>query len=384
MVGIPEFFDEARAQSRIKTRIVSKYFWAWAKVITSVIKGKGDRIAYVDLFAGPGKYEDGTPSTPIIVLEATIKDSQLRNMLVTVFNDKTPEFAKTLQENIDAISGVETLKYKPLVQNQEVGQEIADYFQAVRLIPTFLFVDPWGYKGLSIALISSVLRNWGCDCVFFFNYNRINAGLNNEVVREHMNDLFGEQKADAIRRNVFGLPPDEREAVIIEELSLALKEQGINYVLPFTFKTERGMRTTHHLIFASKHFRGYEIMKEIMAKESSEQEQGIASFGYYPASERHQMLFEFGRPLSDLEEMLLSEFAGQTLSMHQIYERHNVGRKYIKMNYKKALTKLEANERIRTRPSAAERPKRNGEVTFADEVIVTFPRGRINESSIRN
>jgi three-Cys-motif partner protein len=384
MDGVPDFFDEVREQSRIKTRIVSKYFWAWAKVITSVMKGSADRIGYVDLFAGPGKYEDGTPSTPLIVLKAVISDPRLRNMLVTVFNDKTPDFARSLQENIDAIPGVGTLKYKPVVKNQEVGQRIIDHFQSSRLIPTFLFVDPWGYKGLSIELISSVLRNWGCDCVFFFNYNRINAGLNNEVVREHMNDLFGEQKADAIRRRVAGLPPDEREAVIIEELSSALKEQGINYVLPFTFKTEHGTRTTHHLIFASKHFRGYEIMKEIMAKESSDQEQGIASFGYYLASEKYQQLFEFSRPLSHLEEMLLSEFAGQTLSMYKIYEHHNIGRNYIKINYKKALTKLEADGRIRTKPQATERPKRNGEVTFADEVVVTFPGGPINESSVSN
>jgi hypothetical protein len=29
------FFDESSEQSQIKAQIVSKYFWAWAKVITS-------------------------------------------------------------------------------------------------------------------------------------------------------------------------------------------------------------------------------------------------------------------------------------------------------------------------------------------------------------
>jgi hypothetical protein len=32
------------------------------------------------------------------------------------------------------------------------------------------------------------------------------------------------------------------------------------------------------LIFVSKHFKGYEIMKIIMAKESSTEDQGVASF----------------------------------------------------------------------------------------------------------
>ncbi len=188
-----------------------------------------------------------------------------------------------------------------------------------------------------------------------------------------MNDLFGEKRADAVREKLLGLHPDEREAVIVEELSRALNESGIAYVLPFTFKTEEGGRTTHHLMFASKHFKGYEIMKEIMAKESSEHDQGVASFAYFDATEKYQTLFEFLRPLSDLEELLLTHFAGQKLTMRQVYERHNVGRRFIKANYKKALTRLEANNKVKAEPPAAKRPRKLGEVTFADGVLVTFP-----------
>src|SRR2546428_11688416 len=115
------------------------------------------------------------------------------------------------------------------------------------------------------------------------------------------------------------------------------------------------------------------MMKEIMAKESSEQDQGVASFACFDATEKHQTLFEFLRPLSDLEEVLLTHFAGQKLTMRQVYERHNVGRRFIKANYKKALTRIEAADRITTEPPAAKRPRKLGEVTFADGVLVTFP-----------
>src|ERR1700751_4456121 len=97
-------------------------------------------------------------------------------------------------------------------------------------------VDPWGYKGLSLKLINSVLQNWGCDCVFFFNYNRINMGLNNELVKEHMNALFGRNRAEALRAKLEKLSGDQREVTIIEELSDALREMGGNYVLPFRFR----------------------------------------------------------------------------------------------------------------------------------------------------
>jgi len=365
-----EFFNESREQSQIKSRIVAKYFWAWAKVIIPTAKTHGNRIAYIDLFAGPGRYEDSTVSTPLLVLEKAIADLDMRNMLVTIFNDRDSEYAGSLKVAIDALPGIAQLKYQPQIRNDQIGAEIVKMFGQMRLVPTFLFLDPWGYKGLSIALINSVLKDWGCDCIFFFNYNRINMGLSNESVREHMNALFGETRADSIREKLTGLEPGDRESLIIEELSKALREMGAKYVLPFAFKNEQGTRTKHHLIFTSKNFRGYEIMKGIMAKESSEQEQGVPSLGYSPASQTYPLLFALNSPLDDLEEMLLAEFVGQQLTMKQIYEQHSIDKPYIEPNYKKALTNMEIAGKIKADPPADKRRKG----TFADGVVVTFPR----------
>jgi hypothetical protein len=99
------------------------------------------------------------------------------------------------------------------------------------------------------------------------------------------------------------LKPAERELTIVEELSEALQEMGGKYVLPFCFSNEKGTRTSHYLIFVSKHFKGYEIMKEVMAKESSSANQGISSFEYCPADARQPLLFELSRPLDELEDM---------------------------------------------------------------------------------
>lgn len=371
---VESFFDESREQSQIKARIVEKYFTAWARVIMPTVKKKDKRLAYIDLFAGPGRYNDGTLSTPLLVIQKAIEDPDMRQMLVTVFNDKEPANASALREAILEVPGIERLTYQPQIENEEVGEKIVEMFEGKHLVPTFFFVDPWGYKGLSLGLINSVLKDWGCDCIFFFNYNRINMGLNNESVREHMNVLFGEQRADALRAKLVGLSPSDREALIVEELSQALKEMGGKYVLPFAFKNADGTRTTHHLIFVSKHPRGYGIMKDIMAKESSEQMQGVPSFEYSPASKDFPLLFDLTTPLSDLEGLLMSAFAGETLTMLEVYERHNVGRPYVKANYKSALTSLETAKKITAQPPADSRPKRKGAVTFADDVQVIFPK----------
>jgi hypothetical protein len=211
-------------------------------------------------------------------------------------------------------------------------------------------------------------------------------GLSNEAVREHMDALFGSVRAAALREQLETLSSNDRESLIVEELAHALRDMGGNFVLPFTFKNECGSRTTHHLFFVTKHFRGYEVMKEIMAQESSERLQGVASFEYSLVAERFPMLFELTRPLDDLEAMLLDSFAGQRLSMRSIYEHHSVGRPYIKSNYKKILAAMESTHKIETTPPAEQRRKRKGEVTFADEVIVTFPakEKKANERAVSN
>jgi three-Cys-motif partner protein len=373
-VSTEQFFEETTEQSRAKAEIVSKYFWAWAKVVIPTTKKRDNRIAYIDLFAGPGRYKDGTASTPLLVLRKAVDDPDMCKMLVTMFNDADNTHTQSLEQAINKIPGIERLKHKPQINNEEVGEEIVKTFEEMKFVPTLFFVDPWGYKGLSLRLVNSVLKDWGCDCIFFFNYNRINMGLQNQTVEEHMNALFGQERADVLRKRVENLSPDEREVTIVEEIASALKEMGGKYVLPFRFRNEKGERTKHHLIFVSKHSRGYEIMKEIMAKESTRTDQGVPSFEYNPADKRQAFLFEFTRPLEDLKKMLPKDFAGRRLTVGAIYEEHNVDRPYIRRNYKDALRQLEAEGKVRADPPAAKRMKRKGEVTVADEVVIAFPR----------
>ncbi|MCL4304069.1 MAG: three-Cys-motif partner protein TcmP [Anaerolineae bacterium] len=362
------FFDESKEQSEIKAAIVSKYFWAWATVMTR--QARANKIAYIDLFAGRGRYKNETKSTPLLILEKAIQDDKMRNKLVTIFNDKNEDNSKSLENAINSLPGINTLKYRPQVYNFEVGDQIVKKFQQMKLVPTLFFVDPWGYKGLSLNLIGSVLKDWGCDCIFFFNYNRINMGLSNDAVRQHMGALFGQIRAEALRIKLEPLKPYERELTIVEELAQALKKMGGEYVLPFRFRDDRGHRTSHHLIFVSKNVLGYTIMKDIMASQSSRTEQGVPSFEYNPADKRYTLLFEFSRPLDDLAETLLVEFAGQRLSLEEVFQKHQVGRPYVKKNYQDVLKQLEQEGRIETDPPAEARRKN----TFADRVMISFPK----------
>jgi three-Cys-motif partner protein len=179
-----KFFDEREDQSEVKARIVSKYFDVWARIIAPIARSER---AYIDLFAGPGRYKDGAASTPLMVLEKAIADPTLRDRLVTWFNDEDPKHAKSLESAIKKLPGIETLKFAPDIRTIQVGAGLADQLKNMSLVPTFSFIDPFGYKGLSLGLIEAAIKDWGSECVFFFNYNRINAGISNEKVDEHMN-----------------------------------------------------------------------------------------------------------------------------------------------------------------------------------------------------
>lgn len=372
VVGMTKkFFEERGDQSAIKAEIVQKYFSAWANIILPTTQKYGEgKIAYIDLYAGPGRYRDGAASTPLLVLQKAIENPKISGALVALFNDMDQNNTRTLQAEIDALPGIELLKYKPDVNCNQVDKDAEEYFATTKLIPSFTFLDPFGYKGLSLRLVNGVIKDWGCDCVFFFNYNRISLGISNPMVKAHMDALFGEDRANQLRARVEGAKPALREQMILEDLTQALTEMGGKFVLPFRFRNDKG-RLTHHLVFVSKSFKGYEVMKQIMASASSTTDQGVASFAYSPADESMPLLFELSRPLDDLEGMLKEEYAGKAISMLDIYQAHSVGHPYLSKNYKDVLRKMEEAGQIMVSDPEG-KPRRKG--SFPDRLMVRFPK----------
>lgn len=362
-----EFFDTPESQSIIKTEIVTKYFSPWSKVMI----GQGaERIAYVDLYSGPGVFGDGTPSTPVSILEMAIGQEPLRARLVTTFNDKEPRTAEQLRSAIDALSGIETLAHRPQVSSLEVGNDVVALFRGMNLVPTLFFLDPWGYKGLSLNLIGTVIKNWGCECIFFFNYNRIQAALRNHVVAKPINDLFGERRAEELRRRWESLAPNERQRAIMGEFAEAVKEIGGRYVLPFGMRSQHAVRTSHYIIFVTKHPLGYKIMKDVMYGLSSD-DQEIRAFEYVPVKSPQLRLFDPENPYSipALKGILMSACAGKTLRVGDVYEDHILYTPYLLRHVKRALMELESEGRIKIDPPADKRRKG----TLADDKIVTVP-----------
>lgn len=361
------FFEEQTPASRVKSAIVSKYFSGWANVMCSQRCAK---IAYVDLFSGRGRYKDGSPSTPILLVTKAVQNHKLRTRIQFVFNDANPDYVETLKKELEAIPSIDSLRYQPVFYTNTVDQNTVRSLEEISTVPTLSFVDPCGYRGLSLSLIRALVKDWGCDSIFFFNYRRINPGIENKRLQKPISLVFADRLIKKLRTELQGKTPGERECIILKEVEQVFRKWGMKFVLPFPFKSPSGQRTTHHLIFVSKNVLGYTIMKGIMAGTSSSSFQGVPSFEYNPDAS-NDYLFPPFTPLDDLKKDLLTYFAGKTLTRQEVFEIHQIGRIYIEKNYRDALLDLEKSSQVETNRSTRTPRPRSG--SFPKDMIVTFP-----------
>ena len=203
------FFSDQTEQSRVKAHIVSSYFRAWSYVI----KKWNGPMGYIDLFCGPGKYENDQLSAPLLIINSTLEDPVLASKMQFIFNDNDSNNIATLKEAIDSIPGSDVLKKRVHFYDQTVGQDFYSRINIPSNMPILSFVDPFGYKGITLNLIDRLISNSGSDCIFFFNYNRINMALSsNTKFDDYLNGLFGEQRTQYLKLRK---TPEERKLVTI-------------------------------------------------------------------------------------------------------------------------------------------------------------------------
>jgi three-Cys-motif partner protein len=299
-----------------------------------------------------------------------VADERLRRFVRLWFNEGDGELHSRLKRNIEAVEGISKLKYAPSVTQIVISKALAPRMEQLS-IPTFVFADPCGYKGLSLRLIAAALKGFGNDCLFFFNYNRVNMKLGYPVMDESIDEFFENQRAAALRTEVGKLTPPAREKKVLATIDEALRQVGA-VPLTFAFRTREGGGTSHHLVFASKSNKGVSIMKRIMNRASSEIIDGVGSGDFDPRDEGKSLPLFSG--LEEVRQRLLNTFAGRTLTFDEIVSKEASSTRYTDSSYRDALLDLEEEGQVLVDPSAEKRPHQPGgqKRTLSGKTRITF------------
>lgn len=267
------FFAVQKEKSRVKTLIVTEFFKAYFPIINATFRRD---IWYIDLFCGPGRYEDGSASTPIALLDVidAFKDDAVRMRLKIVFNDHNKNYIERLQQYIQMHPVLPRLKYQPQILNLKASEvDLSAYTRGNN--PIFSFVDPWGYKDVSISQVWNLVKNQGSDCVLFFNSDRILQDISKPANTQDFQQIFGDLFEDAKAIQIDSTMSQRKKAeafltLFSKNLYLTVqKEYGKKFkvfVLPFYVEADDKEKTSHYIVFISKAHKAIQEMRRVMIK----------------------------------------------------------------------------------------------------------------------
>jgi three-Cys-motif partner protein len=352
------FFEQQTISSKIKASIVSEYFPSYCKII--VKKHKPREIRYIDLFAGPGFYEDGKPSTPILIGRHCNNVDLLRQKVKMIFNDN--RYSTVLKENFFREFPEGTFAKKPHFGKSTVGEspEITKFLIANTHVgkhneqPSLLFIDPFGYKGIETKVLAEFLKNWGNEIFLFVNTKRIHPALENDKFETLMEDLFPTTLVKIREDRRFKATVSERLALIIEclgdEYKKLLNTEELYYTA-FKFQEEDIDATSHYILHITKGARGYDLIKTTYNDFANVGTvfDGVNTYTFdakkfeNPVSE----LFDLNSiNIDKLKDEIYAKYRGRKLNANDLFEEHHTSGLYSRKHYTDALRRLVEEKKL--------------------------------------
>lgn len=182
-------FDEG---TLIKLEILRQYLRKWYPVFIKDHKRVWPKLAIYDLFAGSGEDKDGTPGSPLIILDelkSYCDEIVKREMSVlVVLNEAKKRKAKKLSEccnatleNCEKASGSTYICPNKGSPNcsfelfhadddfQDLFQVLEPHFKEFSNAPQFMFLDQYGIKHVTQKIFSQIVSLKRTDFLFFIS-----------------------------------------------------------------------------------------------------------------------------------------------------------------------------------------------------------------------
>lgn len=231
------FFNTPSDNSKIKIALTVNYFKNWLS------ENKNEQsLSYIDFFSGPGTYETGYKSTPILIMEEILKHPKIAQKFNIILNDKNKEYIEKLSKSVVGIQNLKLLK-SITFSNQSIGNDK----QEINLINSanFIILDPFGFKGIHLKDIIYYLKNKKTTIVLTFNFNQLYRFFMFKGINLHLRRLFQLPTLYFTRLKLKYLQDKEGYLVnlIRKKLPKNISEKS------FRFRFEDQTKTSHFLLF---------------------------------------------------------------------------------------------------------------------------------------
>lgn len=304
--------------TRAKHDLLVRYLAAWFPIM-----GRTQRRAVVlDMFAGPGVYEDGQPGSPLLVLDRLLTHSDFldgqwdRCEFVLLFNEMDPKRHAVLEQTIsDYVEGHQpwpknVLHHTVSAPFQELARELLDGLKGPGMAPAFVFLDPFGIKGVPLSLIGELVSSRSCDMLLYFGINTIKRFATAGNVDQHLEELFGTEDY----RNAPSGGPDRLTFLhdLYEQQLRAVCR--FSYVQSFAMVNKQG-HIGNYMFFCTRDAQAFNKMKAEMWR--------LAPTGDYRFEDRFvgtDVLFGTEDATAPLEKALSSHFAGQEVPIEAVVD----------------------------------------------------------------
>lgn len=304
-----------------------------------------ESLTYLDLFSGRGEYKDGTPSTPLLILDSLkeLNSSSIFRKLQIYFCEHEKSLHAVLKNRVTTHEAFQLFTNEPKIEHTKVTGQILSEFMLGDC--TYTFVDPFGYRGVTLKLLSLVIKNWGSDCVFYLSVSGIRRNVRLAKQAPYLTSLFGQEGFETLRNHVekkLKTPPFHK--LVIEKMTEALNKRQKTYVLPFEVEFSSKKGVSYYLVFLTKHHLGFKIMKDVMAAQSQTDIDGLP---YYRFREASQVELPLYRRMDQLKADIMNDFGGQSMQADSFFvECHKKSYLAPEKLIRKALVELEFEAKL--------------------------------------
>lgn len=260
----------SRENTRVKHDILFEYLQGFIPILSAGNREESLSVLhYVDSHAGRGWYEGGEHGSPIVAMKVgqelyeylgQYRDEPVYLECYNVEHDE--ENFASLEREIDAVRD----RYPSVgVRNffgpfQEYSDEILGLIKSGE--PTFVFIDPFGYRGVELQEVLRFLQRPRSEVFVTFMSDYIGRYMTDPNRDEAMRKVFDTDEW----RELIGLQGTSQQTAAVElyarQLMKRAQEQGKRiFVFPINVAYENRPGNIYHLVHVSQHPKARLVME---------------------------------------------------------------------------------------------------------------------------